>query len=89
MNHRGWEGFGGRFRFPAAGAHPVLRVIMAVNPMTYGVAALRHALFGAPPAGPDAPPSLLLSVTVCVLFGAATFALAMRFARRATAGDLA
>jgi ABC-2 type transport system permease protein len=59
--------------FPAAGAHGILRALMYVNPMTYGVAALRHTL---------------LSVTVCVLFGAAMFALAMRSARRATAGDL-
>jgi ABC-2 type transport system permease protein len=73
--------------FPASGAHPVLRCLMAVNPMTYGVAAIRHVLFGAAQ-GADAPPSLVLSMTVTLLFGAGAFALATRFARRATAGDL-
>jgi len=71
--------------FPATGAHSVLRWLMALNPLTYGVAALRHTMFGA---SEGEPPSLLLSVTVSVLFAAGVFVLAMRTARRATAGDL-
>ena len=39
-------------------------------------------------AGADSMPSLLLSVTVCVVFAAVMFVLAMLSARRATAGDL-
>jgi hypothetical protein len=61
---------------------------MAVNPMTYGVAALRQGLWGAR-AGGEGVPSLLLSVAVCVAFAAACLAVAMAGARRATAGDLA
>jgi ABC-2 type transport system permease protein len=73
--------------FPAAGAGVVLRWLMAVNPMTYGVAALRHVLWGRE-AGSDSMPSLLLSVTVCLVFAAVMFVLSMLSARRATAGDL-
>lgn len=43
--------------FPAAGAHPILGAVMSANPVTYGVAAIRHALaFGcrrSPPGLPD------------------------------------
>jgi ABC-2 type transport system permease protein len=74
--------------FPAAGAGAVLRWLMALNPMTYGVALLRNALWG--PAANQAAgmPSMLLSLTVCVLFAAVMFVAAMAGARRATAGDL-
>jgi ABC-2 type transport system permease protein len=73
--------------FPAAGAAAPLRWAMAINPMTYGVSALRHALFGKAASDSDGP-SMLLSLTVCLLFAAGFFYLAMQSARRATAGDL-
>ena len=52
--------------FPASGAHSWLAWVMRVNPMTYGMAALRHVLYTAPP--PDAP-ALALSVAVMTVFG--------------------
>ncbi len=52
--------------FPAAGAHSWIGWVMRLNPMTYGMAALRRVLYSAPP--PDAP-SLGFSVAVMAVFG--------------------
>lgn len=59
--------------FPIDGAPPWLRLTMALNPLTYGVAALRRALGGAVPAWMS--PSLSFGVTV--LFAAVMFAVAV------------
>lgn len=53
--------------FPASGASGWVRLLMAVNPMTYGVAALKHAMLGVVD-GPS--PLVAWTVTAC-------FALAM------------
>lgn len=53
--------------FPASGASGWVRALMAVNPMTYGVAALKHAMLGVAD-GPS--PAVAWAVT-------AAFALAM------------
>jgi ABC-2 type transport system permease protein len=75
--------------FPAAGAGVVIRWLMYLNPMTYGVAALRHALWGSDASkSASAMPSLFVSLAVCLAFAAVMFFLAMAGARRATAGDL-
>jgi ABC-type polysaccharide/polyol phosphate export permease len=71
--------------FPASGAGVVLRILMAVNPMTYGVAALRRILS---PHVPEGTPSLILSLAVSVAFAALLFVACMASARRATASDL-
>ena len=58
--------------FPVDGAPGWLRATMAVNPLTYGVAALRRALGGAAPAFTS--PALSFAVTIAfaaVTFGAA------------------
>src|SRR5690606_34681701 len=57
--------------FPATGAHPVLAAVMAINPLTYGVALLRHALYagGGGAATADLPP-VWASAVVTVLFAA-------------------
>jgi ABC-2 type transport system permease protein len=73
--------------FPMAGAGVVLRWLMWLNPMTYGVAALRYALWGSA-AGGGSGPSFFFSLLVCAAFAAAMFAASMASARRATAGDL-
>ncbi len=52
--------------FPAAGAHSWIGWVMRLNPMTYGMAALRRVLYSSPP--PDAP-SLAFSVAVMAGFG--------------------
>jgi ABC-2 type transport system permease protein len=59
--------------FPAAGAPAWLRVLVALNPLTYPVAALRRILYLGP-AAVDGVPSLQAALTVTLLFGAAAFA---------------
>ncbi len=54
--------------FPAAGAAGWVRVLMLVNPMTYGVAALRWFFYDRPLPG---EPSFGLSLAVVVAFGVA------------------
>ena len=72
--------------FPAEGAPVWLAIIMRIDPLTYGLAAFRHALaLGAevPPAGlpPFGP-----SIAVTILFAAVSFAAAVILARRRAAG---
>jgi len=68
--------------FPAAGAAGWLGWVMQLNPLTYGMAALRRCLYlGAPGAVGDVPP-LALSLTVTLAFGAAAFAAATAIAKR-------
>lgn len=77
--------------FPQAGAPEWLRVIMAVNPMTYALAALRRGMYTGSPqtdaVGTGVPP-LVLSLLVSAAFAAVMFGLASRQARRTTSGDL-
>jgi ABC-2 type transport system permease protein len=60
---------------------------MTVNPLTYGVAALRRVLVEDAAALPADLPSLGTSLGVTILFAAAMFAIACRMAARRTAGD--
>lgn len=70
--------------FPMQDAHPLMAWVRYVNPMTYGVGALRHALQGPVPGVP--------SFTVCLLgtvaFAAATFALGTFVVTRRSARDV-
>ena len=68
--------------FPAEGAQPALAWIVRLNPLSYGVAALRHAL------AMEAPVSAGWALGVSALFAAALFALARRLAARPAPGDL-
>jgi ABC-2 type transport system permease protein len=66
--------------FPAEGAPAVLRWIVAANPLTYGVSAMRHALYlGGGSPGMEMP-SAALSLGVTVAFGAVAFAASVRVA---------
>jgi len=68
--------------FPAAGASPWLRGIMFLNPLTYGVAALRRVLYaGTTTVGPDVP-ALALSLLVTCAFAALAFLAARSLASR-------
>jgi len=67
--------------FPMAGASGWIRVLMLVNPLTYGVEALRAALFPAM-ASPRFP--LGSSIAVLAVFSAAVFAVAFLLANRRT-----
>jgi len=66
--------------FPAADLPTPLAVIMRLDPLTYGVAALRACLVGATPPG---GPGLAVSLTTVVLFGVGALLAATAAARRA------
>lgn len=68
--------------FPADGAPGVLRWTMAVNPLTYGMAALRRTLYLSDPSAAHGLPSLGWSLAATVVFGAAMFAAAAIVADR-------
>lgn len=68
--------------FPGTGASIWLEWIMRLNPLTYGVAALRHALYLHDPAAIGPVPSLALALTVTIAFCALTFWGATVTARR-------
>ena len=65
--------------FPVDGAPSWLRAAMAVNPLTYGVAALRRALGGAAPAWISPSLSLAVTAAFAVLMFAAAVAVVARF----------
>ncbi|MBI4460502.1 MAG: ABC transporter permease [Acidobacteria bacterium] len=74
--------------FPASGASAWVRWVMALNPLTYGVAALRRVLYGqgiVP--GSDVAP-LGLSLEITVLFGLLTVAAALIWSGRASVRQL-
>ncbi len=67
----------------------ILALVMAVNPLTYGVAALRRLLYEDVPGaiGPDTP-SLALCWLVSLGFAALMLVVAWRIAAQRTTGDL-
>lgn len=74
--------------FPASGASAWVRWVMAVNPLTYGVAALRRVLYGQSMVlGSDVAP-LGLSLEVTVLFGVLTVAAALIWSGRPSVRQL-
>jgi ABC-2 type transport system permease protein len=68
--------------FPATGVTPWLSWMMQVNPLTYGMAALRHCFYLGSPAGVGQVPALAPSLLVTILFCALTFLFAIRAARQ-------
>jgi ABC-2 type transport system permease protein len=71
--------------FPAATAKPWLRAVMAVNPVSYGVAALQHCLAPAQAARAGLPP-LACCLAVLAAFAAAAAVVSALTARRTAAG---
>jgi ABC-2 type transport system permease protein len=69
--------------FPMESAHPLLAWVRFVNPMTYGVGALRHALQGEVTGVPSFAVCLIGTVT----FAVATFALGTFVVSRRSARD--
>jgi len=68
--------------FPAPADKPALAALMLLNPVSYGVSAVRRALAG--PAAPGALPGTAgRDLLVCAAFAAAALALAALAARRA------
>jgi ABC-2 type transport system permease protein len=68
--------------FPAAGAPGWLAWVMRVNPMTYGMAALRESLYLAHPGALGSLPNLTFSALLTVAFAAVTYLGAVRVASR-------
>lgn len=68
--------------FPASGAAGWLSTIMMVNPLTYGVAALRQGLYMDGHSGAFGLPPFLLSLGIMILFAALTFVTSAVFVRR-------
>jgi ABC-2 type transport system permease protein len=63
--------------FPAQNAWGGLRIVMLINPLTYGLAALRRAMYLGDPAGATvALPGLGMSLAVSAIFAIVMFALA-------------
>jgi ABC-2 type transport system permease protein len=71
--------------FPEAGAPAPIRWLMHVNPLTYGMAALRRALYWPNPQLLPPLPPLAVGISVSVLFAAASFAAAVWSAERKAA----
>ncbi len=72
--------------FPAAGAPAIIEWTMRLNPLTYGMDALRQALYLAEPAASGASLPFGWSLLISIVFAAAAFTIASRVARRAAAG---
>jgi len=70
--------------WPASGAPAVLSWLMLLNPLTYGVAALRQALYLGQSGGFVSLPDFAHSVVVAIVSAVATYILAARVASRAT-----
>ncbi len=68
--------------FPAAGLPGWLAWLMRLNPLTYGMAALRGSLYRGNPAAVGALPRMLPSLVVTVAFAAVSFIVATNSARR-------
>jgi ABC-2 type transport system permease protein len=69
--------------FPAAGAPTLLSWLMTLNPLTYGMAALRRCLYLSQPNAVGPVPGLLPSLLITLLFAAGSFAMAVRSASKA------
>ncbi len=72
--------------FPASGSSTWVQTIMLLNPVAYGLSALRQILYGSDSAAEL--PALPLSLTVTIAFGLTTFAIAFVLAQRRTAPRL-
>jgi ABC-2 type transport system permease protein len=70
--------------FPATGVPGWLGWTMRLNPLTYGMAALRRCLYLGNPAAAGAVPHLTPALGIIVVFGALAFIAATDAARRST-----
>ena len=74
--------------FPAAGAPPWLAALMAANPLTYGVAALRHLLGAAAGGGAGTSlPGLPVALGLTLAFASVCFAAALVVAHLPDGGE--
>lgn len=68
--------------FPVSGAHPLIGLVMQVNPLTYGVAALRRTLYLSAPDAVANLPGLWMSLIIMIVFSGVCFSFAVRTAER-------
>jgi ABC-2 type transport system permease protein len=68
--------------FPASGAPGWLRWIILINPLTYGLAAVRSSIYGVQRAAAMNLPSFAVSFTVSLAFAASVFAAAILLTRQ-------
>jgi ABC-2 type transport system permease protein len=68
--------------FETKGAPAALKALMTINPLTYGMAAVRWAIYGKEVASTLHLPGFALSVGVTVGFGALVVAKAISMTRR-------
>ncbi len=73
--------------FPAEGLPTWLGFVITINPLAYGVAALRRALFLGESVPGGAIPSMTTSLTVTLVFFVLTFVLAYWLTGRRIRGD--
>jgi ABC-2 type transport system permease protein len=71
--------------FPATGAPAPLRWLMLINPLTYGMAALRRCLYLRNPTAAGAVPAMVPALLVSVAFCVVAFVMAARSAQRSVA----
>jgi len=74
--------------FPPSGAPALMCYIMAFNPVSYGVFAIRQGLYWNVPQATAGMPSREVSLLVTAAFAVAMFLLSLQAARRTTRGDL-
>ena len=68
--------------FPSTGAPAWLQSVIAVNPLTYGLAAVRWSIYEPAAASAMGMPSFGMSVVITVVFGIAIFIAAIAMTRR-------
>ena len=73
--------------FPASGAWRGLQIVMSVNPLTYGLAAIRRAMYCGESYAAGNLPGLGVSLVVSIGFAAVMFALASAIAAGRTNAD--
>jgi ABC-2 type transport system permease protein len=74
--------------FPISGALGAMKWIMLANPLTYGLAAMRAALYWGHSAIASAGPSFLTSLMISIVFAVLMFGLAATVARGRVSADL-
>src|SRR5439155_8143925 len=74
--------------FPVAGAWRGLQIVMRLNPLTYGLAAIRRAMYWSESHAAGNLPGLGVSLGVSVAFAAATFLIAAAIASGRSKADL-
>ena len=72
--------------FPPGGAWTPMRYVIAANPLSYGLSALRHAIHWHDSAARSVEPSLAVCVAITALFAAGMFGVAC-FVARASAAE--